>query len=85
MLIQLLKLLHSGDVHSPADIAQQMGIRVEMVLEMIEQLHRLGFLDTQNAGCSDGTCSHCDIRGGCQTNARIWLLSAKGLRAAEKA
>jgi hypothetical protein len=82
MLIQLLQLLITGTVHSPADIAQRMGIRIEMVSELLRQLERLGYLETQDPSCASGGCSHCDIRGGCQTNARIWSLTAKGQRAA---
>jgi hypothetical protein len=81
MLLQLLQLLQAGKVHSPGELALELGIRVEMVNELLQQLQRLGYLALQDTSCASGGCSHCDVRGSCQTSAKIWSLTAKGLRA----
>ncbi len=87
MLIELLRTLNSGGLHSMRDIAQQMGVSESLVVEMADALARRGYLVPVSTGCGCASaCSGCSMEPMCGTDgrppARILALTEQGRRAA---
>ncbi len=82
MLKSLLKLIGSGDYRTPQELAEVLGTSAPLVEQMIAQLANSGYLTVAEM-CSEG-CEHCGLASACQArpgNLRLWMLTAKGMRA----
>ena len=67
MINDILLYLASGEALTVADIAKKMDVTVQMVLQVLEDLKRMGYLEERalveapscSSGC--GSCSGCAI------------------------
>jgi hypothetical protein len=84
MLERLLSLVAEGGVHSYEDLTKELSVSEPLLEAMLEDLARLGYLRAVNDGC-EGQCQACPM-GGCSISGagRLWTLSAKGARAANR-
>jgi hypothetical protein len=84
MLKQLLKRVARGGIRSISTLAREMDMSEPMLLQMTEDLARLGYLKPVSDGCNQG-CTVCPVAGGCSLRgpAGLWTLTEKGRRAAE--
>ncbi len=78
MLELLLQHIAQGGVHSYQDIMQSLAITRPLLETMLEDLARMGYLRSVDAGCN-GDCEVCPI-GGCSVagRGRLWILTSKG-------
>ena len=81
MLLGLLRMVASGDVHSFCELAQQLGVSEKLVEAMVGELTRMGYLKPADVGCN-GDCSHCPMGGSCAVGSlgRVWVLTKNGHR-----
>jgi hypothetical protein len=80
MLVGLLKLISaSNGLFSLARLAEQLGSSTKSVRAMIEELARLGYLESIPMDCLSGSCGTTGC-GGCavKLSARAWMLTPKG-------
>lgn len=82
MLRQVLKAFGEDDVLSTSSLAVKAGVHEILLLQMLGELVRLGYLE-ENADYST-SCAGCDQAVSCKpSNAhpqRLWTLSPKGQR-----
>ena len=88
MLRKLTKILAEGQAHSQAKLARQLGVSEGLLTQMLEDLARRGYLEAVSLG-SAGGCASCPLARRCTLTqkqpVKIWVLTEKGLKAAEKA
>lgn len=85
MLERLLKMVGEGGAHSYSELARSLGVRDELLEQMVEDLARLGYLEPVGGACSSA-CSECSMGDLCAIGGQrqAWTLTAKGSRAAAK-
>jgi predicted ArsR family transcriptional regulator len=84
MLLSLLQIIHSGQVHSLKQLAQQLDVSKALLKGMIDQLVRMGYLRQVKADCL-GTCTGCRESSMCKTSdsPRLWALTEAGEKASQ--
>lgn len=83
MLLRLLSILSDANrVASTSEIARQLGTGEGLVMRMIEDATRLGYLSALKGDCSASACSACGTRNSCSlsSGAGVWMLTEKGRR-----
>ena len=93
MLYRLLERLAQGGVHTPAELANELGVSEDLLEQMLMDLARRGYLRplALGEGCNPnphppgrGRCSGCGLATaeGCALGlrGRIWTLTEKGAR-----
>jgi len=85
MLEKILKIVFKRGSNSLQDIAKKLGISKELLLKMIEDLERGGYLKLLEGKCST-ECEKCQFANSCVINSynKIWTLTEKGFKFAEK-
>lgn len=80
MLRQVLKAFGEDNVLSTASLAEKAGVQEVILLQMLDELVRLGYL-AENADCVT-SCTDCGIAKACNSSngQRMWLLTTKGQR-----
>ena len=97
MLRDLLRLIVSGELASPAEAAAKLGAGEDAIADMLERLVILGYLEDMSktlaeAACSSGckSCAGCPMAGGChggvfrESKGKVWAVTVKGRKAAEE-
>lgn len=86
MLQHLLQLMADGRPRAQAELAEALDVPQPLVVSMIEQLVRRGYL-TESETCASG-CDGCALHaacgaapGGALMGLRLWSLTKKGLAA----
>ena len=84
MLMQLLRLVAEGDVHSYATLAGQLGVSTGLLEQMLQDLARMGYIAPVGGACDTSQCHHCPLGGSCATDAQghVWILTEKGMQVA---
>jgi hypothetical protein len=79
MLRKLLSLAVGQDTAEATALAREIGVSVRQVLQMIETLERLGYLEEVVTGCGQ-PCERCPMREAClfRHRPRLWALTRKG-------
>lgn len=90
MLERLLDLLATGGVHTPAQLANRLGVSEGLVEQMLAHLARVGYLrpitstDCRASASGNVThCSHCPLASTCTiagADGRAWALTDKAHR-----
>ncbi len=82
MMVQFLKIIQKGEIQSQLEIAQQLKVSPEMVVEIARDLTRRGYLSEYNAECysEDAACNSCSVSNACHVMGRTWSLTEKGTR-----
>lgn len=82
-MLEVLRTVAQGGVHSQRELARQLGVSEEMLGQMLEDLARMGYLKPVAGGC-DGRCVTCPLAKTCAigTPMRVWTLTVKGVLAA---
>jgi hypothetical protein len=90
VLDRLLSTLEEGGIHTPTQLAGQLGVSDRLVEQMLADLSHMGYLrPVSNAGCqtlpngNSGPCADCALAGACVTNGpsnRVWVLTDKAFR-----
>jgi DNA-binding transcriptional MocR family regulator len=91
MLQKLIKLITGGQVYSQADLARQLGVSEGLVVQMMEDLSRMGYLKRVDAGIG-GSCSACPIGDTCvsetcapvSSGGQMWVPTEKALAAGSR-
>jgi Mn-dependent DtxR family transcriptional regulator len=85
MLEKFLKIVSKGGSNSLQEIAEKLGISKELLLKMIEDLERGGYLKLLEGKCST-ECKKCPFANSCVINSynKIWVLTEKGFKFVEK-
>ncbi|GAG56738.1 unnamed protein product [marine sediment metagenome] len=85
MLEEILKIVSKKGSNSLQDIAKKLDISKDLLLQMIEDLERLGYLKLIEGECS-AKCEKCSYINSCVTTSynKIWSLTEKGFKLAEK-
>lgn len=83
MLYRFLQAIYSGKAHNFQEIAQTLGISLDMAQRIARDLNDKGYLHEMNDDCSSthDSCSHCAMGGSCQVQIAGWYLTEKGLTA----
>jgi hypothetical protein len=80
MLRQMLNAFVEMKVLSTSSLAQKTGVPESMVIHLLEELVRLGYLQ-ENVECTL-SCAGCDLQSKCKSDnanpQRLWTLSPKG-------
>lgn len=86
MLEQVLRALAAGGAFRVEVLARQLDVSPALLLAMLGDLERMGYLAPVSAGCN-GACGNCATGGCCAIvgDSKVWALSAKGQRAAGRA
>ena len=84
MINQFLQIIQAGNVQSQLEIAQKLKISPQMVLQVAEELTRLGYLEAHGGNCDTpkSACAGCPVDSGCGGSYRNWSLTEKGQKAA---
>ena len=85
MLQGLLKRVGSGGSVHLGELADELGVTVPVVRDMLTDLALRGFLKPSGGDCST-KCGGCAFATSChgETMTQSWMLTEKGQRAAEK-
>ncbi len=85
MLEKILKIVFKCGANSLKDIAKELNISKELLLQMIGDLERGGYLKLIEGGYSSG-CKECPFANSCVINSynKIWALTEKGFKFVEK-
>jgi len=78
MLRKLLCLVIGQDTPEATALAREMSVSVRQVVQMIDSLERLGYLEEVVTGCGQ-PCGHCPVHESClfQHRPRLWMLTRK--------
>jgi hypothetical protein len=78
MLRKLLFLAVGQDMGEVTALAREMGVSVRQVVQMIESLERLGYLEEVVTGCGQ-PCERCPLHESClfQHRPRLWMLTRR--------
>ena len=87
MLERLLSILAEGGIHTPAELAEQLGVSEGLIQQMLADLSRVGYLQPANgvncaalANGGSGPCTTCPLSGGCAAvwpGGQVWALTHK--------
>ncbi len=79
MLLQLLHALNSGEAYRPQKLAKELGVSIELLDSMMDELTRLGYLQRVEGTCAT-SCEACCQRATCVagTRGRLWALTERG-------
>ena len=83
-LERLLDLLVQGRVRTLVELADDLGVGLGLVDQMLADLGRAGYVDTVVQAC-DCRCDDCEVKSApCSLvhSGRIWTVTQKGYRAA---
>ncbi|GAI41109.1 unnamed protein product [marine sediment metagenome] len=85
MLDKILKIVYKSGTNRLKDIAKKLDIRKELLLQMIGDLERGGYLKLLEGKCST-ECEKCPFANGCVINSynKIWALTEKAFKFVEK-
>jgi DNA-binding Lrp family transcriptional regulator len=85
MLEKILKMVSKGGSISLQEIARELDINKELLLQMIGDLERGGYLKLIEGKCST-ECEKCPFVNNCVINSynKIWVLTKKGFKFVEK-
>ena len=85
MLMELLRRLAQGGVHTTASLARELGVSQGLLASMTKDLARMGYLQVMSGGCQ-GKCGACSLADGCSISGlgSVWVLTEKGMRAANE-
>ncbi|UWG98138.1 FeoC-like transcriptional regulator [Dehalobacter sp. DCM] len=61
MLIRVLKEIAGKETNSLTGLAKKMNLRVDMLVQMLKNLERMGYLEFDDASCADDTCRECGV------------------------
>lgn len=75
MLERLLERITKDRAVSVAEMATELDTSPELVESMLEQLERLGYLETI-PGCTSGVCAGCSGQTVCRP-VRVWTLGKR--------
>ncbi len=83
MLVELLRRVAQGGVHSTAILAREFGVDKALLAQMTDDLARMGYLRPLSNGCEQA-CRACPLTDGCcvEGMGHVWALTEKGLRVA---
>jgi len=87
-LVELLRLLTDGGIHSTVELARRLKVEERLLAVMVDDLGRRGYLAAVDQACGDG-CTGCGIRSACTTtgvtssSTRLFVLTERGVRAAQ--
>jgi hypothetical protein len=94
VLERLLCLLARGGVHTPAELAAELGVSESLLEQMLADLSRMGYLrPVLNPTCLPSPnghsvlCAQCPLSSTCAvagSGARVWTLTDKALRRAKE-
>jgi hypothetical protein len=94
VLERLLSLLARGGVHTPAELAAELGVSESLLEQMLADLSRMGYLrPVLNPTClpspngHSAPCAECPLVSTCAVagpGARVWTLTDKALRRAKE-
>jgi predicted ArsR family transcriptional regulator len=79
MLQRLLELVAEGGVHTYAELARQLGVSIELLEQMLEELARRGYLRPVAGDCQS-QCTGCPLAKTCAVGGptRVWALTERG-------
>jgi len=85
MLERILKIVFKDGSDSLQDIAKKLNISKDLLLQMIEDLERGGYLKLSEEKCHS-ECERCPYANSCVITSynKIWSLTEKGFKLAEK-
>lgn len=85
MLNRLLKQIAQGGIHSVSALAREFDVSEPLLVHMADNLVRMGYLKPVSGSCSGG-CDACPVAGGCSLGSPdgLWVLTEKGMRAAQR-
>lgn len=80
MMMTILKNIAEGKIHTLDELSHDLGISQVLILQMIEDLQKMGFLREElNSDCGEeAPCSGCASKCGCNSMIRQWSLTQKG-------
>jgi DNA-binding IscR family transcriptional regulator len=83
MLTGFLKIVRRGNLCSQVEIAQQLGISPEMIMQIANELIDLGYMEESYIDCNlnQNNCSNCTAKKNCQIILKNWSLTEKGKKA----
>jgi predicted transcriptional regulator len=89
MLISLLRAIaEARGSTNQAELARKLGLSEALVVAMIADLVRMGYLAEVRAGCEAGACSGCSARKSCDcgepSSPHLWSLTTAGRSAVHK-
>lgn len=91
MLQRMLSILQAGEAKSLPEMAHAMQLSQGMVLQILQDLTRKGYLLEVSADCAApesgdrrGGCADCPAHRGCGVNIRQWFLTEKGQTAVSR-
>jgi DeoR/GlpR family transcriptional regulator of sugar metabolism len=79
MLRKLLRLTRDRSTIDNAALARDLGVSIDGVRQMIQQLEQLGYLERTVLGCTQ-PCQHCSLQPTCPSShaSRLWHITDKG-------
>ncbi len=90
MLDRLLSTLGEGGIHTPTQLASQLGVSEKLVEHMLTDLSHMGYLrPVSNLTCQTsltkecGPCADCSLAGTCVgggSGSQVWALTDKAFR-----
>lgn len=85
MLEEIIKIVSKSGSNSLQGISKKLNISKELLLQMIKDLERGGYLKLLEVKCST-ECEKCPYMGSCAITSfsKIWTLTKKGFKLAEK-
>jgi hypothetical protein len=87
MLQKFLKTVQAGKEQSLLEISRSMEISPNMMLLIVNDLTRRGYLQEVGADCGvcQTACSGCPASSGCEAIVKQWFLTEKGRAAVSDA
>jgi hypothetical protein len=85
VLTELLRTIKTHPFSSIEELGKELDHPTKLIEGMISNLSKMGYLKSFD-DC-DSACDHCPVGTACAGNARskVWMLTEKGLKTAEKA
>ena len=84
MLQKLLKLIHTGNIQTLQDLAENLNTTPGLILLMINQLVQAGYLQPLSAckpeNISSASCASCSSQSSCLLGptCQVWVLTERG-------
>ncbi|HVO93546.1 MAG TPA: hypothetical protein VMT22_11930 [Terriglobales bacterium] len=81
MLRQLLRLARDGSITDMVALARDLGVSIDELRQMIQQLEQFGYLERTVLGCPQ-PCERCALQPCCPAShaPRLWRITDKGER-----
>lgn len=75
----MLRLAAGESTETSAALGRELGVRPELIQQMLDELTRLGYVDAVVPGCSK-PCERCPLQSMClyRRQPRIWVLTDRG-------